>query len=548
MLQQNLIKNFEKSFLGNWELPALSDYFKNETFTYGMVAEEIARLHILFECCKIKKGDKVAVLGRNNTRWCISYLAVITYGGVVVPILQDFNSDDIHHILNHSEALSIFAGDQYWDMINPPDVEKIRSAFSLTDFSCLFGNAKKIQDELNKKFTEKYPDGFRKEHVNYPDIDNKEMVMINYTSGTTGFTKGVMISANNLMGNVQFGIDARLSSSGEKCLSFLPLAHAFGCAFDFLYAISVGVHITLLGKIPSPKVLVEALKTVKPKVIFTVPLIMEKIYKKQILPALERKTIKMALKLPFVSELIFEKIKKQLVDVFGGNFTQVIIGWAPLNPEVEDFLYKIKFPFTVGYGMTECAPLISYSYYKEFVPRSCGRPIKFMEVRIDSEQPSLIPGEIQVRGENVMIGYYKDDEATKKIFTDDGWLRTGDIATIGQDNSLFIRGRSKNMILSSNGQNIYPEEIEYKSNNMPCVVESIVVERNGRLVALVYPDYDYMDKNIISEKEMEVLMNRNKDLLNSTLPVYEKISDIVIYPTEFEKTPKKSIKRYLYNI
>ncbi|MCD7962313.1 MAG: AMP-binding protein [Rikenellaceae bacterium] len=548
MLQQNLIKNFEKSFRGNWELPALSDYFKNETFTYGMVAEEIARLHILFECCKIKKGDKVAVLGRNNTRWCISYLAVITYGGVVVPILQDFNSDDIHHILNHSEALSIFAGDQYWDMINPPDVEKIRSAFSLTDFSCLFGNAKKIQDELNKKFTEKYPDGFRKEHVNYPDIDNKEMVMINYTSGTTGFTKGVMISANNLMGNVQFGIDARLSSSGEKCLSFLPLAHAFGCAFDFLYAISVGVHITLLGKIPSPKVLVEALKTVKPKVIFTVPLIMEKIYKKQILPALERKTIKMALKLPFVSELIFEKIKKQLVDVFGGNFTQVIIGWAPLNPEVEDFLYKIKFPFTVGYGMTECAPLISYSYYKEFVPRSCGRPIKFMEVRIDSEQPSLIPGEIQVRGENVMIGYYKDDEATKKIFTDDGWLRTGDIATIGQDNSLFIRGRSKNMILSSNGQNIYPEEIEYKSNNMPCVVESIVVERNGRLVALVYPDYDYMDKNIISEKEMEVLMNRNKDLLNSTLPVYEKISDIVIYPTEFEKTPKKSIKRYLYNI
>lgn len=424
MLKYNLIKTYENSFRDNWTLPALSDYFKKETFTYGMLAEEISRVHVLFGCCKIRRGDKIAIIGRNNPRWCISYLATITYGAVVVPILQDFNSNDIQHIINHSEAVLLFAGDQYWDIIDPGEVKELRAVFSLTDFRCLFGryfyNVEKIGSEINSEFRKKYPDGFSRNDIVYPDIANSEMVMINYTSGTTGFTKGVMISANNLMGNVQFGIDSDLFSAGDRSLSFLPLAHAFRCSLDFLYEIAVGVHVTLLGKIPSPKILVEALKSVKPKVIFMVPLIMEKMYKKQLLPSLEKNAVKLSLKLPVVSGFIYEKIKKELTNVFGGEFTQIIIGSAPLNPEVENFLYKIKFPFTVGYGMTECAPLISYSYFKEFIPGSCGRPIKYMEVRIESEDPENIAGEIQVKGENVMLGYYKDKDSTEKAFTEDG--------------------------------------------------------------------------------------------------------------------------------
>lgn len=553
MMQENFIKLFEHSFKTHWDLPALSDYFKEDDFTYGQAAKEIARLHLLFEECNIKKGDKIALIGRNNTRWCISYLAVVTYGAVIVPILQDFNANDVHHIINHSDAVLLFAGDQYWDTIVPRDVEKIRAAFSLTDFSCLYerkkhGISKYMEKEWDNDFNKRYPKGFSAQDVKYADVHNKEVVIINYTSGTTGFSKGVMLTGNNLAGNLVFGFRTELYQPGSRILSFLPLAHAYGCTFDFLFAMAAGAHITLLGKIPSPKVLTEAFAKVKPNIVISVPLIIEKIYKKQILPALERKTIQLALKIPIVNEKIYEKINRKLVDVFGGVFDQVVIGGAPLNAEVEAFLRKIKFPFTIGYGMTECGPLISFTPHSLFVPGSCGQTLPgIMEARIDSTDPEHIAGEIQVRGENVMKGYYKNEEATKAAFTKDGWLRTGDMGTKNPDETLFIRGRSKSMILSANGQNIYPEEIEAKLNNLPYIMESLVVERKGKLVALVYPDYDQAIDNKSVEK-INVIMEENRKNLNTLVAPYEQISEIVLYPTEFEKTPKKSIKRYLYNV
>ncbi len=553
MVEQNFIRFYERSFRNNWELPALSDYFKEEGFTYGETAEEIARLHLVFEGLGIRKGDRIALFGRNNTRWCIAFLAVVTYGAVVVPVLQDFNANDVHHILNHSGAVLLFAGDQHWDSIVPRNVEKMRAVFSLTDFSCLYerkgSHAKKVREELDGAFRKKYPDGFSREDVKYADVPDTEVVELNYTSGTTGFSKGVMITGGNLANNIAFGIASELHFPGSRALAFLPLAHAYGCMFDFLFPLAVGTHVTLLGKIPSPKVLLEAFARVKPNIIFMVPLIIEKIYKKQILPALERKTIRFASKIPLLAEKIYEKINRKLVDSFGGAFSQVIIGGAPLNPEVEAFLYKIRFPFTVGYGMTECAPLISYMPYTEFVPTSCGRAITGMEIRIDSSDPQHIPGEIVVRGKNVMKGYYKNEAATRDVLEPDGWLHTGDMGTMGEDGTLFIRGRSKSMILTGSGQNIYPEEIESKLNNMPCVMESLVVQRKGKLVALVYPDYeDDASGSCGSVQQLSEVMERNRQQLNRLVAPYEQITEIVLYPTEFEKTPKRSIKRYLYNV
>ncbi len=549
MIKENFIRHYQESFKAHWERPALSDYFKEEYFTYGMMAEEIARLHLLFECCKIRKGDKIALIGRNNTRWCITYMATITYGAVIVPILQDFSPNDVHHIINDSDSVMVFAGDQHWDAIDPRSVEKIRASFSLTDFRCKydrFGHeVKNFSAGLNKRFRERYPEGFRPQDVVYPEVPNDQLMQINYTSGTTGFSKGVMLTGNNLGGNIFYGIKTRMHYPGSRDLSFLPLAHAYGCAFDFLLVLATGAHVTLLGKIPSPKILVEAFARVRPSIIFMVPMIMEKIYKKQILPVLEKRSVRLALKIPLARERVYEKIRNSLTESFGGEFEQVVIGGAPLNSEVEEFLYRIGFRFTVGYGMTECAPLISYVHYKQFVPTSCGKPLEgYMEVRIDSEDPERVPGEIQVRGENVTVGYYKNKEATKEAFTPDGWLHTGDMGTLDKNGYLYIRGRYKSMLLGSNGQNIYPEELESKLNNLPCVTESVVIQRSGKLVALVYPDYE---ENHSMEK-IKAVMENNKKILNSMVAPYERISEIILYPTEFEKTPKKSIKRYLYNI
>lgn len=555
MVQQNFIEMFERSIKEHWERDALSDYFKQETFTYGQVAVEVAKLHLLFDALEIKPGDKVAVIGRNNPRWCIAFLATITYGGVVVPILQDFNANDVQHILNHSDSVALFSGDQNFDAIEPAEVGAIRAVFSLTDFATQYV-AERFERRVSgyqsdTEYAKKFPGGLVPDLVQYHHTPNTDMVLLNYTSGTTGFSKGVMLSGNNLAGNMSFGHALGVHFPGSRALSFLPLAHAYGCAFDFLYPMTVGGHITLLGKIPSPKILLQALSEVKPSVIFMVPLILEKIYKKQLLPLLEKQATKIALKVPLVDAGIYAMIRKKMVDAFGGQFSQVIVGGAAMNAEVEEFFKKIKFPFTVGYGMTECAPLISYAPPTEFVSRSCGRILPgLMEVKIEGREPLSGVGEICVRGENVMMGYYKNEEATKAVLDSDGWLHTGDMGSTSDDDTIFIRGRSKTMILSSSGQNIYPEEIESKLNNLPCVMESLVVQREGgKLVALVYPDYEAVDALGLRDQQLlKEIMKANLGELNKLTAPYEQVSEVVLYPSEFEKTPKKSIKRYLYTV
>ena len=550
MIKENFIKLYEDSFKYNWDLPALSDYGDSNTLLYKDLAREIARLHILFDKLEIKKGTKIALIGKNTRQWCIAYMATITYGAVIVPILQDFHPDNVHHIVNHSESELLFVNDSVWEGLEEGQMSHLTGIFTLSDFSCIYDNSKKhiksIIQNLDNEMTRKYPNGFTKDDIVYASVDNSEMVLINYTSGTTGFSKGVMLLANNLAGNVTYAKKLDLLFRGDRVVSFLPLAHAYGCAFDFLYALSEGVHVTLLGKAPSPKILAAAFSEIKPNLIVTVPLVIEKLYKKAILPKLEKSSIKMALKIPLVKDQIYAKIRKGLVDALGGSFTEVIIGGAAFNKEVESFLHKIKFPFTVGYGMTECAPLISYDHHYDFVPTSCGKILSIMEVRVDSPDPYNTLGEIQVRGENVMKGYYKNEEATKAAFTEDGWLKTGDLGTIDKDSRIYLRGRSKTMILGASGQNIFPEEIEAKLNNLPYVTESLVVTRNNKLVALVYPDYETMNVTGLSSTDLDAIMEENKQVLNKSVANYETISTIHIYPTEFEKTPKKSIKRYLY--
>ena len=552
MIKENFIKIYEESFKENWALPALTDYGKSKTFTFGGVATEIARIHLLFHECQVRRGDKIALIGKDSSRWCIAYMAVVTYGAIIVPILQDFNPNDVHHIINHSESVFLFVSDRIWDSLEEDKIEEVRGVFSLSDYRCLHQrdgeNIQKLMKSLDEKMTEKYPDGFTQEDIKYAELDNDKVVEINYTSGTTGFSKGVMLTGNNLAGNVTYARTLDLLFRGERELCFLPLAHAYSCAFNLLVPMAFGVHVYLLGKVPSPKILLKAFEEVKPNLILMVPLILEKIYKKMILPQLNKRTLKLALNIPLLDSRIYAQIRKHLVDALGGRFREVIVGGAAMNQEVTDFLYKIKFPFTIGYGMTECGPLISYDHNNEYVPGSCGQILKgIMKVRIDSEDPYNKVGEIQVSGENVMKGYYKNDEATQNVFTEDGWLRTGDLGTIDHDNRIFIRGRSKTMILGASGQNIYPEEIESKLNNLPFVMESLVVEKNGKLIGMVYPDYDTVDSTGISHTDLPVIMEQNRIELNKLLAPYETISEIQLYPTEFEKTPKKSIKRYLYS-
>jgi long-chain acyl-CoA synthetase len=465
MVKENFIKLYENSCRHNWNLPAISDYSTGQTLYYKDLAKEIARMHILFEKLDIKKGDKIALVGKNNINWCITYMSAITYGAIIVPILQDFHPDSIQHIVNHSEAILFFVSDSIWENLEEANMPALKVILSLTNYACLFENSKKnvrsILSELDASMAHKYPNGYNPEDVSSAKVDNSEVILLNYTSGTTGFSKGVMLTANNLAGNVTYAKTLDLLFRGDRVVSFLPLAHAYGCAFDFLYALSEGVHVTLLGKTPSPKILSAAFADVKPNLIVSVPLVIEKIYKKAILPKLEKSSIKMALKIPIVRDRVYAQIRKGLIDALGGQFREVIIGGAAFNREVEDFLYKIKIPFTVGYGMTECAPLISYDHHYDFVPTSCGQILKgIMKLRVDSPDPYNILGEIQVRGENVMKGYYKNPEATKNAFTEDGWLKTGDLGTMDENGRIYLRGRNKTMILGANGQNIFPEEIE----------------------------------------------------------------------------------------
>lgn len=539
MIEQNLIKLYQESFKKNWDLPALTDYRDGSSYTYGELAGEITKLHLLFSELNIEKGDKISLVGKNHSSWCIVFLATITYGAVIVPILHEFNPESIEYIIDHSDSKAVFINESLWMSINN---EKIGiPAFTIPSFSLLKGENEHLSNIIHSGV-----ENFSPEDIQYADVDNSDVICINYTSGTTGFSKGVMLTANNFAGNISFAGTLDLLFRGDRILAFLPMAHAYGCAFDFLFAMSVGVHTTLLGISPSPQNLIAALTEVKPHLIITVPLVFEKIYKNKILPLIKKPLISKLLKTPGLNIVIRKKIRQSLIQTLGGNFREVIIGGAALNSEVEAFFHKIKFPFTVGYGMTECAPLISYDHHYNFRPTSCGSVLEnIMEARIDSPNPKKIPGEIQVKGENVMKGYYKNPEATAAAFTPDGWLRTGDQG-IMKGRRLFIRGRIKTMILSANGQNIYPEEIESRLNNLPYVSESLVVMRNNKLVALVRPDIIAMDEGNIGEKELMEIMNQNKDIVNRSVAHYEKISSIEIMVTDFEKTPKKTIKRFLY--
>ena len=560
MLQENLIKIYEKSFRENREMSALTDYFKNETFSYYEMAKEIAKLHLVFKKAGIKRGDKIALIGRNNPRWCITYIGTITYGAVIVPILQDFTPADVIHIINHSESRLLFLGDNFWDVIEEDQIRQIEAVFSLTDFHVIYErdgkSLTKFQRDILKNYRSKYPRGFSINDIKYPEVPNDQVILLNYTSGTTGYSKGVMLTANNLTGNVVFAMSAVNTQTGNhyfqqggRTLSFLPLAHAYGCAFDFLAPLAVGGHITLLGRIPSPKILLEAMAVVKPTVICCVPMILEKVYRKQVLPMLEKGPMSIAVKIPLLNTAIYSVIRKKLMDAFGGNVAIFIVGGAPMNQETETFLMKIHFPITIGYGMTECAPLISFTPDNEFKSGSCGRYIREMlEVKIDSPDPEHTAGEILVRGEHVMKGYYKNDKDTQKVLDADGWLHTGDMGTMDPDGTLYIRGRSKTMILSGNGQNIYPEEIEDKLNNMYLVLESLVIDvGEGRLRAMVVPDYEQAEAEGVDKNDLPEIMQNNLKELNTQLAAYERVAEIVLYPTEFEKTPKRSIKRYLYS-
>ena len=551
MIEERFIQIYEDSFRQNWDLPALTDYNTKSTLLYKDLAEEIAKIHILLRKCGIKKGDKIALVGKNTPQWCIAYMATITYGAVLVPILQDFNPQDICHIVNHSDSVLLFINDSIWTHIDPTDLTQIRAVISIDNWECLFQRegekTAQYLAELTELFAATYPAGFTPDDIVYADNGNEELAVINYTSGTTGFSKGVMLTGNNLAGNVTYARTLDILFRGERELCFLPLAHAYSCAFNFLVPMAFGAHVYLLGKLPSPKILLKAFADVKPHLILTVPLILEKIYKKMLLPVLSKRSVRIIRQIPGINRLLYRKIRQKLTDALGGNFREVIVGGAAMNQEVADFLYEIRFPFTIGYGMTECGPLISYDNHREYVLTSCGQVLKgIMQVRIDSEDPYHQVGEIQVRGENVMKGYYKNEEATRNAFTEDGWLKTGDLGTIDAQNRIYIRGRSKTMLLSSNGQNIYPEEIESKLNNLPFVLESLILEKEGKLVGLVYPDFDAADRAGISVEELPALLERTRLELNKLLAPYEAVSQLKLYPNEFEKTPKKSIKRFLY--
>ena len=546
----NFIKIYEKSFIEHWDLPALSEYGKNNTITYGQFAKEIAQTHLLFESIGLKQGDKVAICGKDCADWVKIYMATVTYGAIIVPILSEFNHLDISHIINHSGAELLFISDSIWEHMEPDKLLHVKGVISIEKKKTLHEAAgvelMRNMRLLKRRFRRRFPLGYNPRDVRYADRDNSEVVEINYTSGTTGFSKGVMLTGENLSGNVCFGMYSELHYRTSRALAFLPLAHAYGCAFDMLTPLAVGSHITLLCKTPSPRVLLKALSEVKPNLVICVPLILEKIYKNQIVPLISKGAMRWTLAVPFLDSLIYSKIRKKLIEAFGGEFEEVIVGGAPLNHEVEEFLHKIKFPFTVGYGMTECGPLISYTPWKEFVVGSSGKTLPIMESKIESEDPENIPGEICVRGVNRMKGYYKNKEATDAVIDEEGWLHTGDMGTRSADGTLFIKGRYKTMILTSTGQNIYPEEIEAKLNNMPFVAESLVVERDGKLVGLVYPDFEATDKFGISITDMDSQLENVRKELNKIVAPYEQLTKIILMPSEFEKTPKRSIKRFLY--
>lgn len=548
-MEKSFIAFVEESIKKHWDLDALTDY-KGATLQYKDVARKIEKLHILLAESGIKPGDKVAVCGRNSSHWGVAFLAILTYGAVAVPILHEFKADNIHNIVNHSEARLLFVGDVVWESLNEAEMPLLEGIILMTDFTLLVCRSKQLEyarEHLNELFGKKFPRNFRREHVSYRRDNPEELAVINYTSGTTSFSKGVMLPYRSLWANTQFAFDVLTLKPGDRIVSMLPMAHMYGLAFEFLYEVACGCHVFFLTRMPSPKIIFQAFADVKPHIVIAVPLIIEKIIKKNVLPKLETLKMKVLLKVPIINDKIKAAVREQMIQGFGGNFYEVIIGGAAFNQEVEKLLKSIDFPYTVGYGMTECGLIICYEDWKRFKPGSCGKAAPRMEVRIDSPDPQNIVGEILTRGDNVMLGYYKNPEATAQILDADGWLHTGDLGVMDEEGNVTIKGRSKNMLLGPSGQNIYPEEIEEKLNNLPFVAECIVIQQNdNKLVALIYPDFEDAYSQGMSDSDIEAVMEENRTTLNAELPAYSQISRIKIYPEEFEKTPKKSIKRFLY--
>ena len=547
---KSLNELFEKSFQKYWDFKALTD-FHGETLYYRDLVRRIRMIHIGFEKCGLKKGDKVALCGRNQANWAVAFLATVTYGAVVVPILHEFKPGNIQHLVNHSDARIFFVGEQVWEGLSELEMPNLEAIVGLNDFAILYTPDQEIasiRKNINAIYKKIYPDGMKPEDVRFHKDNPEELALINYTSGTTGFSKGVMLPYRSLLSNILFGWEVLPQvSNGAKVVSMLPSAHMYGLMFELLFELSSGCHVHFLTRTPSPKVIAEAFQNVKPKVIIAVPMIIEKIYKQKLLPLLKRPSIKVMLRMPFIDQKIKRRIHDELVKAFGGEFVEIIIGGAPLNHEVEPFLKSINLAFTVGYGLTECGPIVSYAAWDKRPLYSCGKAAPRMTIRIDSQDPLLVPGEIQLHGDNVMLGYYKNPEATEEIFTPDGWLKTGDMGTMDKDGYLFIKGRSKTMILGPNGQNIYPEEIESSINNMSYVSECLVIMEDGKLVALVYPDFEKAAADGLPDTAMDTTMEAMRAQINLELPKYCQISKVRIVPEEFEKTPKRSIKRFLYN-
>ena len=548
-MEHSIIKYIETSIRENWEELALTD-FNGVSFQYRTIARKIAKLHIVYETVGLQKGDKIAICGRNSAQWAIAFLASLTYGAVPVPILHDFKPDTIHHLVNHSDAKLLFTDNSIWENLNPDTMENLLGSIHISDYGLLFYRSDKLKYarlHLNELFGKKYPERFTPDDVIYAEAEPDSLALINYTSGSTGFSKGVMIPYRAITSNITYAIEhLTFLNRGDGMVCMLPLAHMYGLVIEMIHPLVKGCHIYFLTKLPSPKVIMDAFATVHPKLIVSVPLILEKIIKTKVFPLLEKPLMKLMMKVPGLDDKLLSKIKSKLQETFGGQLQEFIIGGAALNKDVETFLRKIKFPFTVGYGMTECAPLISYAPWAENQQGSCGQIVDRMEVKINSDAPASNAGELLVRGDNVMLGYYKNPEATSAAFTDDGWLRTGDLCTLDNNGFLYIRGRSKNMILGPSGQNIYPEEIEQQLNNMPYVSESLIVEENNRLVALIYPDIENGQKQGLSFIDLTKLMKDNITTLNKDLPSFSQIESVKVLQEEFEKTPKRSIKRYLY--
>lgn len=547
-MEKSFLKYIEDSIKNYWDRPALTD-FKGATSSYKDVARKIEKLHLLFEHSGIQKGDKIALCSRNTSNWGIAFLATLSYGAVAVPILNEFKPDNVHHIVNHSEARILFVGDVVWENLDESAMTNLDGIIRMEDFSLRHANKKELTNartRLNELFGKKYPERFRPEDVHYEYDQPEQLALINYTSGTTSSSKGVMLPYRSLWTNLQFAIDTLGHNPGEQIVCMLPMAHMYGLAFEFIYQFVNGTHIHFLSRTPSPKIIADAFAEVKPDLIITVPLVIEKIIKKKVFPTIEKPHMKVLMNIPIINDKIRETIRQKVINAFGGKFKELIIGGAALNKEVETFLRSIHFPYTVGYGMTECGPLLSYDDWQTFRQGSCGKAVPRVELRIDSQDPQNIVGEILAKGTCVMDGYFKNPEATSIAIDKEGWLHTGDMGIIDKDGYLFIKGRCKNMILGASGQNIYPEEIEDRLNNMPYVSESIIIEKEGKLIALIYPDFDLLNTEKIADDKLPELMNDNLKELNQQLPAYSQVSTYKLYNEEFEKTPKRSIKRFLY--